>query len=104
MTKTLTLVVAIVATLSSAAPAWAHDDYRILGTVLRVSAGRIEVKQTRDAKTVAIRMDQATIVTRDDKKTTSSELKAGVNVVVDATGDSVDDLVALEVKIVPVPA
>ncbi len=31
----------------------AHDDYRIIGTVTRVAASTLEVKQTKDATTIA---------------------------------------------------
>lgn len=107
MARRLILVggaVVMVAMMFGAAPLWAHDDYRIIGTVLRTSAGRLDVKQTKDGRTVAMRTDQATIVTRDKQKVSSAELKVGMNVVVDAQGDSLDDLVVLEVRIVPAPA
>lgn len=81
----------------------AHDDYRILGTVVRVAAPTLEVKQTKDGKTITLTMDSATIVTRDKKKVALSEVRAGQYVVVDARGDSLEDLVVLEVRLVPPP-
>ena len=45
--------------------------------------------------------DEATLVTRDKKKFSATELKAGLSVVIDASGDSLDDLVVLEIRIVP---
>ena len=98
------IAVGIVGMMLSVAPAWAHDDYRIIGTVLKVSAGKLDVKQTKDGKTISMKTDQATIVTRDKKNVAASELKVGTNVVVDARGDSLEDLVVLEVRIVPAPA
>ena len=103
MTRRFMIAVGIVAMMLSVTPAWAHDDYRIIGTVLKVSAGKLEVKQTKDGKTISMKTDQATIVTRDKKKVSNAELKVGTNVVVDARGDSLQDLLVLEVKIVPAP-
>ena len=98
------IAVGVVAMTLSVAPAWAHDDYRIIGTVLKVSAGKLDVKQAKDGKTISMKTDAATLVTRDKKKVSSAELKTGTNVVVDARGDSLQDLVVLEVRIVPAPA
>lgn len=85
-------------------PALAHDDYRIIGTITRVTATALNVKQTKDGKTIAMTMDSATLVTRDKKKVERTELKTGLNVVVDARGDSLEDLAVLEVRLVPAPA
>lgn len=85
------------------APALAHDDYRIIGTVTKVTATSLEVKQAKDGKVIAMKTDSASLVTRDKKKTGRTELKVGLNVVVDARGDSLEDLVVLEVRIVPPP-
>ena len=85
-------------------PALAHDDYRIIGTITRVTATALDVKQTKDGKTIAMKTDSATLVTRDKKKVERAELKTGLNVVVDARGDSLEDLVVLEVRLVPPPA
>jgi len=82
----------------------AHDDYRIIGTVTRVAASTLEVKQTKDARTIAMKMDSATIASRDKKKVPLTDVKVGQYVVVDAQGDSLDDLVVLEVRLVPQPA
>lgn len=84
-------------------PARAHDDYRIIGTITRVTATALDVKQTKDGKTIAMTMDSATQVTRDKKKVERAELKTGLNVVVDAQGDSLEDLAVLEVRLVPPP-
>lgn len=104
MTRRIMIAVGIVGMMLSVAPAWAHDDYRIIGTVLKVSGGKLDVKQTKDGKTISMKTDAATLVTRDKKKVSSAELKTGTNVVVDARGDSLQDLVVLEVRIVPAPA
>jgi hypothetical protein len=85
-------------------PALAHDDYRIIGTIAKVTATALDVKQTKDGKTIAMTLDSATLVTRDKKKVERAELETGLNVVVDARGDSLEDLVVVEVRLVPPPA
>lgn len=103
MTRRLTIAIGLVAMLLGAT-AWAHDDYRIIGTVVKVSAGKLDVKQTSSGKTISMLTDATTVVTRDKKKVPIAELKPGLNVVVDATGDSIDELEVVEVRIVPRPA
>ena len=78
----------------------AHQDYRIVGTLTRVQKTAIQVK-TKD-ETISIKLDEETYVTRDDvARLPNAELKRGRSVVVEATGDSYKDLVALRVRIVP---
>src|SRR5829696_2694369 len=101
MTRRLVIAGLLAGLVAGAAPAAAHDDYRIIGTLVNASAKALDVKQTKDGKTISMRIDEATLVTRDKKKVGSAELKAGLSVVVDASGDSLDDLVALEIRIVP---
>ena len=84
----------------NAPPASAHDEFRIIGTLMRVQEHQIDVKQ-KDSRTVSITVNSETLVTRDKKKVAVSELKKGGSVVVDALGDDLTDLLALEVRIVP---
>jgi hypothetical protein len=86
-----------------AAPATAHDQYRVIGTITKVTTTTLDVKQTRDGKTISMAMDEATRVTRTRKKVEATELKTGLSVVVDALGDSLEQLVVVEVRIVPSP-
>lgn len=96
-----TLIRAVLAALVlGAAPAAAHDEFRIIGTVARVQDAMLQVKN-RDGKTIAVRLDKQTVVTRDKKKVAPAELKPGLSVVVDAYGDTEDDSLALEIRIVP---
>ncbi len=53
---------------------------------------------------MSITLDAATRVTRDGKKASVLDLKAGLYVVVDASGDSLDELLAIDVRIVPPPS
>jgi len=61
-------------------------------------------ESTQDGQTISMFMDTATRVTRDKKKISAAELRTGLHVVVDAHGDSMDDLDVVEVRIVRVPA
>jgi hypothetical protein len=103
MTRRFMILGVLAVLVVRAAPAMAHDDYRIIGTIAKVTAKILDVKQTKDGKTISMRTDEATLVTRDKKKVGAAELKAGLSVVVDARGDSLEDLVVLEVRIVPPP-
>src|SRR5688572_12288528 len=78
----------------------AHDDFRIIGTVTSYKQNVIAVKK-REGQTVTIRLDKQTLITKDKKKVTPADLAAGQTVVVDAYGDSEDDSLALEIRIVP---
>jgi hypothetical protein len=55
----------------------------------------------RSGQTVSIRIDKQTAVTRDKKKVDTTALKVGQSLVVDAYGDTEDDSLALEIRIVP---
>jgi hypothetical protein len=95
----LSLAAALVATTMLSA----HDDYRIIGTVTKITATTIDVKQTKDGKVISMKTDANTIVTRDKKKGARADVKVGANVVVDARGDSITDLTVVEVRLVPAP-
>ena len=82
----------------------AHDEYRIIGTVTKVGATTLVVKQTKDGKVYSMKTDANTLVTRDKKKVARSEIRVGGYVVVDALGDTIDDLLVVEVRLVPAPA
>lgn len=84
-----------------ASPAAAHEDYRVIGTIAKVTATTLDVKQTKDDKTISMAMNEETIVTRDATTVGASELKTGLSVVVDAHGDSLEELLVLDVRIVP---
>ena len=103
MTRRLMMAGVLVALIAGVARVAAHDDYRVIGTIVRVSAKSLDVKQTKDGKTITMAMDETTLVTRDKKTIGAKELKAGLSVVVDARGDSLEDLLVVEVRIVPLP-
>lgn len=82
------------------APILAHDEFRIIGTVAKYQDTTLQVKN-RDGKVISVRLDRQTLITRDKKKVPPAELKAGLTVVVDAYGDTEEDSLALEIRIVP---
>jgi hypothetical protein len=87
--------------LIGAGPLSAHDDYRIIGTITKVTASALDVRQKKDGKVIEMFMRAKFPITRDKKKVDKTALKVGLSVVVDARGDSLDDLEVVEVKIVP---
>jgi hypothetical protein len=98
--KRLSILISLSAVLVFAGAALAHDEFRVIGTLLKHESSRIEV-QKRDGSTVAIKIDQQTTITRDNKPAAPADLAAGQGIVVDALGDSEADLLALEIRIVP---
>lgn len=80
----------------------AHENFRIIGEVTRVTDRAVDVKN-RDSKTFTIELTKRTILKRDKEKAELplSVLKVGQSVVVDAYGDSEFDLEALDIRIVP---
>ena len=89
-----------VALVLTAAGLHAHDEFRIIGTITAAQPTQLQVK-SREGKALSIKVNDETLVYRDNKKVTRAELKAGRFVVVDALGDTIDDSLALEVRIVP---
>jgi hypothetical protein len=78
----------------------AHDEYRIVGTVTKADKTQVQVT-TAQRKTYKVKLDSQTLISRDKKKVSVAELKAGATVVVDALGDSEADLLAVEIRLVP---
>ena len=98
MTSLLTALFVPVASLR------AHPNYRIIGTIESVTTKTIAVKQTRDGRIIAMEMDNESRVTRDKKDVSRTALKPGLSVVVDACGDSLEDLLVMEIRLVPAPS
>ena len=99
MRRLIALVITAVLMLG-AAPLWAHDSFRVIGTISKLQPTQLDVK-TKEAGIVSIAIDKQTVVWRDKKKVPANELKMGLSVVVDAYGDSEEDLLALDVTLVP---
>jgi hypothetical protein len=103
MTRRL-VVAAMSAALVLPTATFAHDDYRIIGTVAKLTATNLEVKQTKDGKVISMLLQKESIVTRDKKKVPMAQVKPGIHVVVDARGDSLMELEVVEIRLVPPPA
>ena len=99
----LTIAGVLAALMLSVASSSAHDNYRIIGTVAKFTGTTLDIKQTKDGKTISMEMTKTSRVTRNKKPVKASEIKAGASVVVDAQGDSLEELDVVEVKIVPAP-
>jgi hypothetical protein len=84
-------------------PIGAHEEFRVIGTITKVTKATIDVKQTVTNDIISMIVDEDTPVTRDKQKLAISELTPGLTVVVDATGDSLRDLVVREIRVVPPP-
>lgn len=94
------LFLAAVATLAFAAPALAHEDMRVIGTISKQSATLIEVK-TKDGAISKVSIDGNTAILQDKTKADASILKVGANVVVDGAGDTVTELQGISIRVVP---
>ena len=102
--KRLIIAVACAAVLGSAPRTSAHENYRIIGTVAKLEKETVDIKQTKDGKVITMDWTEKSKVTRDKKDVPRTEIKAGANVVVDAHGDSLDELEVVELRLVPKPA
>jgi hypothetical protein len=80
--------------------AFAHEHFRVIGTITKLETKQFEVKQ-QDGKRMTIYVDKKTKVSRDKKPVAITALKVGQSVVVDAYGDDESDLLALDIRIVP---
>jgi hypothetical protein len=81
----------------------AHENFRIIGTVVKVAAESLDVKQSKDGAVISMRMNRRTTVTRDKKPLDRDALKVGLHVVVEARGDTLKDLLIQAVRLVPAP-
>ena len=90
----------IVAIVFGAVSLRAHDSFRIVGSITKLSDTELSVKN-RDSKTFVIALRKSTYVWRDKKKVPATELRVGLSVVVDALGDSEQELEAQDITIVP---
>jgi hypothetical protein len=100
MMRRMQMVLTAALLLVGAAYVSAHEEFRVIGTLTRISDAAVDVKN-KEGKTISIRMDKQTVISRDKKKVPVGQLKTGQSLVVDAYGDSEKDLLALEIRIVP---
>ena len=99
MTKQIVAIVTFATLMLGAGAAFGHEYFRVIGTVTNYRDSTLDVK-SREGRTTSVRLDGQTIVTRDREEVEAGELKGGLSVVVDAYGDTEDDLLALDIRIV----
>jgi hypothetical protein len=79
---------------------FAHEKFKIVGTVVAVKTDEVAVKSI-DGATYEIDMLESTVVTdKNHNKLDKKELKPGLSVVVMALGHDMFDLEAFEVQLV----
>jgi hypothetical protein len=100
MSRRVTIACVVLMLAGIAAGLSAHDEFRIIGTLEKLQSARISVKKTT-GPTVSVRIDKQTAITQDKKKVDATALKVGQSLVIDAYGDTEDDSLALEIRIVP---
>jgi hypothetical protein len=100
MKRSITLLVTTILALAIATPVFAHVPMRVVGVVMSREKDQITVK-TSEGKTVSIYIPKDTKVTGDNKPVDPTQVKIKATVVIDGIGDSEEDLVAFEVRLVP---
>jgi hypothetical protein len=100
MGKLLSAAALSAAVLIGSNTALGHEEFRVIGTLTSRAETIIEVA-SRDGATRSIKVDRQTVITRDAGPVDVNVLEAGMTLVIDAYGDSLDDLLALEIRIVP---
>ena len=81
-------------------PVLADEEFRVAGEITQAKSGQIDVKM-RDGKVAAVKLDGQTKITKDKAPADATGLKTGQFVVIDAYGDDFNDLLALEIRLVP---
>ena len=109
MTKRQVLTVAALIMLTLAAPALsAHERFRFVGTVVRVDTAKklliMKTGRKEHPPELEIGITDKTRIEKDGRKLSTTELKPGRYVVVDALGDDMFATDATVIKIVPAPA
>lgn len=103
--KTILVVASVLLCGVISTGAAAHYKFRIVGTVTKITADEIGVKQVKDNAIVEMDLDKDTKVVRDSKPVARDQIKVGGSVVIDALGDDIFDLTAQEIRLVPaIPA
>ena len=99
--RKIAIALTIAAAFAASVGLHAHERYRIVGTVTQVASDQITVKQVKDNALIEMDIDQNTKVTRNGKAAKLADVKVGGSVVIEALGDSILDLIVLEIRLVP---
>jgi hypothetical protein len=95
-------IVLAAATFLSSSASFAHENFRIIGTIVKFEQWRLQI-ETAAGEAFTITLQESTPVERDKKPVTAKELRPGRSVVVDVMGDTPydDDLYVVAVRLVP---
>ena len=93
---------AVVTVLLSSTLLSAHENFRIIGTIVNFDNWQLAVK-TAAGDTYFVMLQESTPIERNKKWVTAKELKPGLSVVVDVWGDTLydRDLYVARVTLVP---
>jgi hypothetical protein len=102
MIRAIVRVVTFAVLLSSTMSLAAHDQFRIIGTIVKFEKLQLYV-DTSQGGVSAFQLQEGTPIYRDKKRVPATELKAGHSVVVDFMGETPydDDLFVVAVTLVP---
>ena len=98
--RKLLFPIAAAAFVALSAPAAAHDEMEVAGQVTAITAKTLQLKM-KDGKAVTLEIDGNTRVVQSGKRVTVKQLKVGQSVKALGFGDSLADLVAIDVTINP---
>lgn len=88
------------AAVVSAPPAMAHEEMDVSGKVTAITAKTVQIK-AKEGDTVTLDVDNNTRVLQAGKRVTLQAIKVGQSVDVLGFGDSISDLTAIDITILP---
>ncbi len=100
MNRRLRFVLVATIPLLAGLPAVAHEEFHLVGTIAQREPATIQIL-TVDNRRITVRVDVVSRIWRDKVRVDDTELKTGANVAVRALGDSEEDLIALEINLMP---
>lgn len=98
--RRILLPLAAVSILFAAAPAAAHEEKEVAGQVTAVTPKTLQLRM-KDGKLVTLDVDANTRFILGGKRVTPASMKVGQSVKALGLGDSLADLVAIDVTIYP---
>lgn len=103
MMRRLISLVTLIALVLATAPLAAHDQFRIIGTIVTFKDYQLVVK-TKAGETFTITLERSTLIQRDKKRVALTEPKVGRSVAVDVMADSLCDEDRFVTAVTLVPA
>lgn len=76
----------------------AHEDIHIVGTLTLIADRKIEVRSAT-GRVAHLRLDGQSVIKQGERKLDTTHLRTGQRVFVEAYGDSDDDAVVIEIRI-----